>query len=74
MNSLNGRIEKLRFEGTHIRYEVRLENEDRIEVSRPTLVSEWFNVNDEVTVSFPSEKSYVFTYPSKGLREELAVE
>jgi len=73
-NSLYGHIERLRFEGTHIRYEIRIENEDRIEVSRPTLVGEWFNVNDEVTVSFPPEKSYVFTYPSEGLREELAVE
>jgi len=73
-NSLYGHIERLRFEGTHIRYEIRLGNEDRIEVSRPTLVGEWFNVNDEVTVSFPPEKSYVFTYPTRGLREELAVE
>jgi ABC-type Fe3+/spermidine/putrescine transport system ATPase subunit len=74
INALYGRVERLRFEGTNIRYEVRLENEDRIEVSRPTLVGEWFNMNDEVTVSFPLDKSYVFTYPSKGLREELAVE
>jgi ABC-type Fe3+/spermidine/putrescine transport system ATPase subunit len=74
MNSLYGHVERLRFEGTNIRYEIRLENEDRIEVSRPTLVGEWFNVNDEVTVSFPPDKSYVFTYPSKGLMEELAVE
>ena len=74
INALYGHVERLSFEGTNIRYEVRLENEDRIEVSRPTLVGEWFNVNDEVTVSFPLDKSYVFTYPSKGLREELAVE
>jgi len=73
-NSLCGRVERLRFEGTHIRYEIRLENEDRIEVSRPALVGEWFSVNDEVTVSFSPDKSYIFTYPSKGLREELAVE
>jgi len=74
INALYGHVERLSFEGTNIRYEVRLENEDRIEVSRPTLVGEWFNINDEVTVSFPLDKSYVFTYPSKGLREELAVE
>jgi ABC-type Fe3+/spermidine/putrescine transport system ATPase subunit len=73
-NALYGHVERLRFEGTNIRYEVRLENEDRIEVSRPTLVGEWFKVDDEVTVSFPSDKSYIFTYPSKGLMEEIAVE
>ncbi len=74
INALYGHVERLSFEGTNIRYEVRLENEDRIEVSRPTLVGKWFNINDEITVSFPLDKSYVFTYPSKGLREELAVE
>jgi hypothetical protein len=43
-------------------------------VVRPSLTEEWFKENDRVTVSFPHEKSYVFPYPSKGLREELAVE
>jgi len=74
MNSLYGHVDRLRFEGTHIRYGIRLENEDHVEISRPTLVGEWFNVDDEVTVSFPPDKGYVFTYPSKGLMEELAVE
>jgi len=73
-NSLFGVVEKLRYEGTDIRYEVRLKNEDMVMVVRPSLMEEWFNVGDSVTVSFPSEKSYVFTYPSRGLREELAVE
>jgi len=73
-NSLFGVVERLRYEGTNIRYEVRLENEDVVVVLRPSLVEEWFNAGDSVTVSFPSEKSYVFVYPSKGLREELAVE
>ena len=73
-NSLLGVVERLRYEGTNIRYEVRLENEDVVVVVRPSLMEEWFNTGDEVTVSFPSEKSYVFAYPSRGLREELAVE
>jgi len=73
-NSLFGVVERLRYEGTNIRYEVRLENEDVVVVLRPSLVEEWFSAGDRVTVSFPSEKSYVFAYPSKGWREELAVE
>jgi len=74
INSLNGTVERLRYEGTNIRYEVRLENEDMVVVVRPSLMEEWFNTGDEVTLSFPIEKSYVFEYPSRGLREELAVE
>jgi len=73
-NALYGVVERLRYEGTNIRYEVRLENEDVVVVVRPSLMEEWFNVGDKVTLSFASEKSDVFTYPSKGLREELAVE
>jgi spermidine/putrescine transport system ATP-binding protein len=73
-NSLFGVVEKVRYEGTNIRYEVRLENEDVVVAVRPSLIEEWFNTGDQVTVSFPSEKSYVFAYPSRGLREELAVE
>ena len=73
-NALFGVIEKVRFEGTIIRYEVRLENEDLIIVTRPTLASEWLNVGEKVTVSFSPDKSFVFPYPLKGLREELLAE
>jgi len=74
VNSLYGVVERVRYEGTNIRYEVRLENEDVVVVVRPSLMEEWFSPDDKVTVSFPSEKSYVFPYPVRGLREELAVE
>jgi ABC-type Fe3+/spermidine/putrescine transport system ATPase subunit len=73
-NALLGVIEKIRFEGTIIRYEVRLENEDLIVVTRPTLASEWLNMGEKVTLSFSPDKSFVFTYPVKGLREELLAE
>jgi ABC-type Fe3+/spermidine/putrescine transport system ATPase subunit len=74
LNCLPGRIERFRFEGTDVRYEVRLKNEDTIMIIRPALMGEWFNEGEKVTVSFPQEKSYVFTYPSIGLRSELALE
>jgi ABC-type Fe3+/spermidine/putrescine transport system ATPase subunit len=73
-NAMCGQIERFRFEGTIIRYEVRLENEDLVVVTRPTLAGEWLDVGEKVTVSFSPDKSFVFTYPSKGLREELIAE
>lgn len=73
-NSLLGVVERVRYEGTNIRYDVRLENEDMVVVVRPSLMEEWFNTGDRVTLSFPSEKSYVFPYPIRGLQEELASE
>jgi ABC-type Fe3+/spermidine/putrescine transport system ATPase subunit len=73
-NALHGQVERVKFEGTTIRYDVRLENEDLVVVTRPSLAGEWLNADEEVTVSFPPDKSFVFTYPIKGLREELLAE
>ena len=73
-NSIFGRIEGFRFEGTNIRYEIRLENGDVVMVVRPALTVEWLDVGERVTVSFPVEKSFVFTYPKKGLKMELTLE
>ncbi len=73
-NSIFGEIERRRFEGTDIRYEIRLENEDLVVAVRPALIEEWLDVQEKVTVSFPIEKTLVFTYPKKGLKEELALE
>jgi ABC-type Fe3+/spermidine/putrescine transport system ATPase subunit len=73
-NSILGNIEGFRFEGTNIRYEIRLENGDLVMVVRPALTVEWLDVGERVTVSFPVEKSFVFTHPKKGLKRELALE
>lgn len=73
-NGLNGVIEKVRFEGTDIRYEIRLTNDDSIVVVRPSLGGEWLKEADEVTVGFSPEKSHMFLYPPKGLMAELEVE
>ena len=74
INSIFGNIEGFRFEGTNIRYEIRLENDDSVVVVRPALMAEWLSVGEKVTVSFPVEKSFVFSYPELGLRTELALE
>jgi len=73
-NSVPGIIERITFEGTNIRYEVRLENEDLIVIVRPSLVEKWLKAGERITVSFPPEKAHVFAYPKAGLREELEVE
>jgi len=74
VNRLTGVIEKVRFEGTDIRYNIRLSNDDSIIVVRPSLGGEWLKENDEVTLGFPPEKSHLFPYPQKGLRTELELE
>ena len=73
-NSIVGNIEGFRFEGNNVRYEIRLQNEDNIVVVRPALMAEWLSVGEKITVAFPFEKSFVFSYPEKGLRTELALE
>ena len=73
-NAISGSVEKVVFEGTNIRYEVRLENQDSILIAKPSLMGEWFNIGEKVTVSFQREKAHVFPYPETGLKEEIAVE
>jgi len=73
-NSISGTIERVTFEGTNIRYEVRLENQDVIVVVKPSLTQEWFNIGEKVSASFLPEKAHIFTYPDTGLKEEIAVE
>ena len=73
-NCLSGVIERFRFEGTNIRYEIRLENDDEIVIVRPSMIEEWLKTGQKIYIHFPKDKIYVFPYPSRGLREELAVE
>jgi ABC-type Fe3+/spermidine/putrescine transport system ATPase subunit len=73
-NSILGVTERVAFEGTNIRYEVRLENQDLVVVVSPSLTCEWFNIGENVTVSFQPESALLFVYPEVGLREEMAVE
>ena len=74
VNSISGHVEGFRFEGTNVRCKIRLENGDLVLVVRPALMTEWFNVGERVTVSFSVEKNFVFPYPERGLKRELALE
>lgn len=73
-NAVSGVIERITFEGTTIRYEIRLINQDLVFIIKPSMTEKWFNMDEAVTVSFPPEKAHVFKYPEKGLKEEIAVE
>ena len=73
-NSISGTIERVTFEGTNIRYEIRLENQDLIVIVKPSMIGEWFNMGEQVTVSFPHEKVHIFAHPEEGLKEEISVE
>lgn len=69
-----GAIERVTFEGTNIRYSVRLENQDSITIVKPSITEEWFHMGEKIAVSFPPEKAHVFMYPETGLKEEISVE
>ena len=72
-NALRGKIEKVTFEGTFIRYVARLESQDSVVVIKPSLAEAWMNIGTEVTLSFEPEKAHVFAYPAAGLMEEISV-
>ncbi len=73
-NAIVGTVERMTFEGTDVRYEIRLENQDVVVGIKPSLVGEWLKLGEHVTLIFSRENVHVFTYPEKGLREELSVE
>jgi ABC-type Fe3+/spermidine/putrescine transport system ATPase subunit len=72
-NSLSGRVEKVTFEGTFMRYIIRLKSQDCVVVIRPSMAEAWTDVGSEVTVSFAPEKTHVFPYPQAGLMKEISV-
>jgi ABC-type Fe3+/spermidine/putrescine transport system ATPase subunit len=72
-NGLLGKIEKVTFEGTMVRYEIRLENGDRLVINRPSLAEKWVEIGEEVTITYPLDKAHLFTYPEAGLTEETSV-
>jgi ABC-type Fe3+/spermidine/putrescine transport system ATPase subunit len=72
-NVLRGVVEKITFEGTFIRYVIRLESEDIVVVIKPSLTEKWFDVGARIILSFDAEKAHVFPYPEAGLMEEISV-
>ena len=62
------------FEGVITRYEIRLDNEDELVVTSPSMMAKPFRPGDRVMVAVPYRKAFVFPYPERGLKEELSVE
>ena len=73
-NLLPGTVERVMFEGVITRYEIRLDNEDELVVTSPSMVAKPFRPGDRVMVAVPHGKAFVFPYPERGLKEELSVE
>jgi ABC-type Fe3+/spermidine/putrescine transport system ATPase subunit len=72
-NGFAGKIDKVTFEGTFMRYDIRLNNGDKFIINKPSLTDAWLNVGDSITIVYPLEKAHVFPYPAAGLSEEIAV-
>jgi ABC-type Fe3+/spermidine/putrescine transport system ATPase subunit len=72
-NGFVGKIEKVTFEGTFMRYDIRLNSGDKFIINKPSLSEEWLNVGDSITIAYPIEKAHVFPYPAAGLSDEIAV-
>jgi iron(III) transport system ATP-binding protein len=72
-NTLRGKVEKITFEGTFVRYVIRLESLDSVVVIKPSLTEKWYDVGASVTLSFAPEKAQIFPYPDAGLMEEISV-
>ena len=72
-NSLKGEVDKITFEGTFVRYVIKLQNRDTVVVIKPSLAETWFEVGTKVTLSFAAEKTHVFHYPEAGLIDEISV-
>jgi ABC-type Fe3+/spermidine/putrescine transport system ATPase subunit len=70
---LVGKVEKITFEGTFIRYVVRLSSQDTVVLIRPSLTEKWIDVGKKITLSFQTEQAHVFAYPEQGLAEEISV-
>ena len=72
-NGLLGKIEKVTFEGTMVRYEIKLVNGDCMIINRPSLAEKWVEIGEEVTINYPLKKAHLFTYPEAGLAKEISV-
>jgi ABC-type Fe3+/spermidine/putrescine transport system ATPase subunit len=72
-NALEGEVEKITFEGTFVRYVVKLKSQDSVVVVKPSLAEAWYDVGMKVTLSFEAEKTHAFPYPEAGLMEEISV-
>jgi ABC-type Fe3+/spermidine/putrescine transport system ATPase subunit len=72
-NVLSGTVERITFEGSSVRYEIRLSNDEIVVAVKPTLSAEMLKPGETVKVFLPVEYTHVFPYPDAGLKNELSV-
>jgi len=74
LNFLPGAVERIRFIGGILRYEIRLVNDDMVTSRVPVEVGKKFEVGEKMAVTLDSAKIHVYQYPKEGLREAIKVE
>lgn len=74
LNIIGGDIERIRFIGGIIRYEIRLVNDDIIAVRDTGESGQQFKEGKKVSIKFDPERIYVYPYPKEGLLEAIKVE
>jgi iron(III) transport system ATP-binding protein len=72
-NVLSGTVERITFEGSSVRYEIRLINDEILVAVKPTLSGELLKSGEKVKVFVPIEYTHVFPYPESGLKDEVSV-
>jgi len=74
VNILAGEIERIRFIGGILRYEVRLLNDNVIAVRSMIGSNVKYEVGDKVSLRLDSGRIFVYPYPKEGLLEATKVE
>ena len=74
LNFLPGLIERIRFIGGILRYEIRLVNDDIVTSRVPIEAEKTFEVGEKMAITLDSAKIHVYRYPKEGLREAIKVE
>lgn len=72
-NVISGTVDRITFEGSTVRYEIRLPNDEIVVAVKPTLAGELLKQGEKIKVFLPVEYTHVFPYPEAGLKEELSV-
>lgn len=74
LNFMPGAVERIRFIGGILRYEIRLVNDDIVTSRVPIEAEKKFEVGEKMAIKLDSAKNHVYRYPKEGLREAIRVE
>jgi ABC-type Fe3+/spermidine/putrescine transport system ATPase subunit len=72
-NHFHGEVESSKFISGTNRYEVYLENKDRV-IVKENAKHEWFEEGDRVTIYFHPRETLLFDYPEEGLEKALELD